>query len=154
MLMGDFNEVSHSSEKFGGRVVSMNRCVLLNNMMTTCGLSDLGKEGPAFTWCNTRHGLARIPERLDRVLANSSWRLLFPEASVKHLPRLHSDHCPLLLQCEGKLTVDRSKRPFCFQAMWTAHDECKQIVESCWDATEGSAVEKGVGKACKPGVFK
>lgn len=123
------------------RTASLNRCNLFNNMMQVCGLGDLGFQGPAYTWCNKRHGLARIQVRLDRALA--SWRTLFPDAMVKHLPRLHSDHCPILLQCEEVRFVQRSRRPFRFQAMmWMTHADCKDIVEEVWRETVGSVIEK------------
>lgn len=123
-------------------MVSMNRSIFFNNMMASCGLSDLGYQGPTFTLCKKRQGLPRIQVRLDRVLANAAWRALFTEATVKHLPRLHSDHCPILLQCEEKLVSDKSRRPFRFQAMWMAHEDCKGLVQNCWGTTEGSVVAK------------
>lgn len=75
-----------------------------------------------FTLYNKRKGLARVQERLDRVLANSDWCILFPDAMVQHLPRLHSDHCPILLCCEPDLVMDRSQRPLRFQSMWFSHE--------------------------------
>lgn len=35
-------------------------------------------------------------ERLDRFLANSEWIHLFPDSHVLRLPRITSDHCPVL----------------------------------------------------------
>lgn len=83
-------------------------------MLDTCGMIDLGFEGPAYTWCNKRGGVARIQERLDRAMANSEWRQQFPEATVSHLPRTYLDHCPLLIQCEASISMeyDVTKRPF------------------------------------------
>lgn len=69
------------------------------------------------TWTNRRKGGHRINERLDRALANSDWRLLFPEAIVKDLPRFYSDHCPILVQCKEDIVIDASKKPKRFQAM-------------------------------------
>ncbi|OMP12422.1 hypothetical protein COLO4_03206 [Corchorus olitorius] len=60
---------------------------------------------------------SRVQPRLDRVLSKPECRLLFPEAALSHPPRLHEDHCPILLKCEPHLVVDKSKRPFRFQAM-------------------------------------
>ncbi|OMO51807.1 reverse transcriptase [Corchorus capsularis] len=97
VVMGDFNDVANSSEKLCGQAPSIGRCLSFNGMILSCGLIDLGFNGPSFTWYNKRKGLARVQERLDRVLANANWRLLFPDAMVQHLPRLHSDHCPILL---------------------------------------------------------
>ncbi|OMO49887.1 Endonuclease/exonuclease/phosphatase [Corchorus capsularis] len=103
VVMGDFNDVLSSSEKFGGVVPSTGRCMSFKGMISSCGLIDLGFSGPRFMWCNKRKGLARVQERLDRVLVSSKWRLLFPDAMIKHLIRIHSDHCPILLQCEPQV---------------------------------------------------
>lgn len=58
---------------------------------------DLNFSGPAFTWCNNQLGLARRWARLDRGLVNSSWLDKFSSYSLKHLPRLFSDHAPFYL---------------------------------------------------------
>lgn len=57
----------------------------------------MGFMGNKYAWCNGRQGRAFDQERLDRGLANGEWRCLFPNAIVKHLPRIFSDHSPLLL---------------------------------------------------------
>ncbi|OMP00911.1 reverse transcriptase [Corchorus capsularis] len=101
MMLGDFNDISNSSEKFGGATTSIDRCLRFNTMVTNCGLLDLGFQGPTYTWTNRRQGRHRIHERLDRALSNVEWRLRFPEAIVKHLPRFYSDHCPILVQYTG-----------------------------------------------------
>ena len=116
LVIGDFNDVTNSSEKSGGSLPSLGRCNLFNSMISSCNLIDLEFNGPAFTWLNKRKGLARVQERLDRVLANAEWRLCFPDAVVQHLPRMHSDHCPILLFSEVKSSVDHSKRPFRFHS--------------------------------------
>lgn len=40
--------------------------------------------------------------RLDRVLCNLAWREMFESASVSHLPKHQSDHCPLLVRLENR----------------------------------------------------
>jgi len=42
-------------------------------------------------------GAERIQERLDCVLANPSWLQIYPHTQVTHLPKLYSDHCPVLV---------------------------------------------------------
>lgn len=65
-----------------------------------CHLIDLGFKGRRFIWTNGRHNGANILERIDRVMANYNWLNLFPEAMVTHLPRTHSDHCPIKLELQ------------------------------------------------------
>ncbi|XP_031387245.1 uncharacterized protein LOC116200546 [Punica granatum] len=96
LAMGDFNEILSESENFGGGLVNFNRSLKFSDMLNSCHLSDLGFSGPRFTWTNLRDAGGLVQERLDRAVANPSWRLTFPNAEVAHLPRVHSDHCPIL----------------------------------------------------------
>ncbi|OMO81305.1 reverse transcriptase [Corchorus capsularis] len=142
MMIGDFNDISTSAEKFGGADVTINRCMRFNSMVANCGLSDLGFQGPSYTWTNRRKKGQRIHERLDRALASAEWRLLFPEAIVKHLPRFYSDHCPILVQCKEEIPIDSSKKPFRFQAMWLTHKEGPDYIANCWGNAEGDLMAK------------
>lgn len=65
------------------------------------------------------------------MLANPSWNLVFPNANVTHLPRVSSDHCPLLLSLY-KNHQSRLGRPFCFEKMWLNHLRFQQVVENAW----------------------
>lgn len=60
-------------------------------------------------------GFRTIQTRLDRALAIEEWRLLYPEASVIHLPCVYFDHCPILLKA-AKYTTQMMCKPFCFEA--------------------------------------
>lgn len=97
-----------------------------------CGMVDLGFSGSRYTWINCRQLGGLIRERLDRCLANVAWTLAFPEVSVKHLVRTHSDHCPVLLNSDPSpsLSVDR---PFRFEPMWFFDPSFIPLVEHCWD---------------------
>ncbi|XP_019244264.1 PREDICTED: uncharacterized protein LOC109224131 [Nicotiana attenuata] len=97
LVRGDFNEILCSTEKFGGRPISNPRSSRFADYLNYCQLVDLAYTGSKYTWTNKRHYGSNILERLDRILANYDWITLFPEASVRHLPRTHSDHNPLLL---------------------------------------------------------
>lgn len=41
--------------------------------------------------------MALIWERIDRVVVNDRWLDIFPEATVTHLIKEESDHCPIML---------------------------------------------------------
>jgi hypothetical protein len=48
-----------------------------------CGLMDLGYKGDTFTWRNHSQRKEKyIRERLDRAVANTAWRSVFPLAEV------------------------------------------------------------------------
>uniref|UniRef100_A0A2N9HJ77 Reverse transcriptase domain-containing protein n=1 Tax=Fagus sylvatica TaxID=28930 RepID=A0A2N9HJ77_FAGSY len=71
------------------------------------------------------------PRRLDRVLANPDWSILFPEASVTHLTRTHSDHCPVLLTLCPHIPCILP-RPFRFESIWFSHVDFLSVVEKAW----------------------
>ena len=98
LMLGDFNEVLSGEDKFGGRRVNLNRALDFKDCLDACNLLDLGFSRPKFTWSNLRQISDLVLERIDRCFANSEWRVLFPEASVTHLPRVFSDHYPVLLE--------------------------------------------------------
>ncbi|KAH7835169.1 hypothetical protein Vadar_023516 [Vaccinium darrowii] len=111
LMMGDFNVILFSNEKFGGRPINWSRASRFKDCIDYCGMVDLGFSGSRFTWTNRRLAGGIIRERLDRCLANAEWSLAFPEASVKHLARVHSDHCPILLNSDSPLSLALD-RPF------------------------------------------
>ena len=112
--MGDSNDVIDGTEKLGGNPVSLRRITAYRNCMNFCNMIDLGFSGATFTWTNRRDINALIQKRIDRCWANPDWTLLFPDTNVTHLPRMSSDHCPLLLRLfeNGQR---RLERPFCFE---------------------------------------
>ncbi|KAK4490473.1 hypothetical protein RD792_001150, partial [Penstemon davidsonii] len=131
LLTGDFNEVLSVQEKRGGNLPVLSRCNRFKDMIDACGLIDLGFRGPKFTWSDSRVGLAKIRERIDRCLANVGWQELFPESMVLHLPRTHSDHHPLLTLCDG-MAQPPPVKPFRFELAWTTNDQCKELVAAIW----------------------
>ena len=77
-----------------------------------------------YTWDNGRVGNAAIRERLDRVVSNPKWRLMFPKAIVSHIVCTKSNHLALVLNT----AYDKDKRiiPCCFMSAWL-RDEVNQI---------------------------
>ncbi|GAU42633.1 hypothetical protein TSUD_238250 [Trifolium subterraneum] len=53
----------------------------------------------------------RVFKKLDRVLCNVSWRLRFHEGFAKVLPRVQSDHHPIIVISDGETNMGRN-RPF------------------------------------------
>lgn len=130
LLAGNFNEILSSSEKFGGRVINLNRSNQFLNCLNYCNLIDLGFKGSRYTWTNNHKCGSTILERLDRCLANFDWNVLFPNSLVTHLPRTHSDHCPLLLNLLGKPSP--STKPFRFETIWTSHPDLRPMIKNIW----------------------
>lgn len=130
LIAGDFNCIVQPQEKRGGRqsAGSLDRAEF-RSFIDSAGLLDLGFSGAQFTWCNNRQGSARVWERLDRALANSSWLQLFPSASVTHLSRIASDHCPILISTD---VCAQHSRIFRFEKFWTFYSSARAIIAQVW----------------------
>jgi hypothetical protein len=70
---------------------------LFRDALNDCDLVDLGFKGLPFTYDNGRGGAANVKVRLDRAIADTGWRNLFGDATLRHMVSSRSDHCPLLL---------------------------------------------------------
>ena len=116
---GDFNELMFQHEKQGGLERSQRQMQEFREAVEYVELHDLGFEGPAFTWCNGRKDKECVWERLDRTLANPTWKNTFPNTVVTHEMALHSDHYPLFLTQErgenSSQPVKRKGRSFRFE---------------------------------------
>ncbi|KAE8694600.1 hypothetical protein F3Y22_tig00110777pilonHSYRG00077 [Hibiscus syriacus] len=125
ILTGDFNAILSSEEKRGGARRGM-RCKLFQNFMYHRDLFNFGFKGPKFTWM-----CGGVFERLDRMIANDSWNLMAPNSLVKHLPRIKSDHRPLLLLSSAS---PLSHRPHYFRFLvgWTKHPQFSQLIRDKW----------------------
>lgn len=66
-------------------------------------------------------------ERLDKAICNDAWSLS-PLSKVLHLPKLKSDHRPLLLLLMPNVQ-SFSRRPFRFLAGWIEHLRFSKFVK-------------------------
>ena len=65
LMIGDFNEVLCSKDKFGGNQVNMNRAIEFKACLDSCSFVDLGFAGPKYTWTNKRQLTNLILEKID-----------------------------------------------------------------------------------------
>ncbi|KAG8488864.1 hypothetical protein CXB51_016750 [Gossypium anomalum] len=124
VAIGGFNAILLPSEKLGGMSTGR-RCPLFGDFVDKAELHDLGFRGPPFTW---HRGL--LFERLDRALGNEVWVQAFPNSLVTYLSKIKSDHRPLLLSLNPKVSLSKGQ-PFCFLAGWVEHPEFRKFVEDC-----------------------
>ena len=84
-----------------------------------------------------------IHERIDRAFINTEWNVLFPEVIVRHLERIHSDHCPIMLSL-AREPIIRLTRPFRFQPIWLSYSDFVGVVSDVWSEAPSlpSAVTK------------
>lgn len=106
------------------------------NFLKKANLIDLGFRGPKFTWTNCRESCSLIRTRIGRSHANVTWLNLFPDSQVTHLPRLSSDHWPILLQTH-KITMTGQK-PFRFEPFWMKHPSFLDLTSRVWLSQHGN----------------
>ena len=94
-----------------------------------CLLSDVGFAGPLFTWCNNQRGDDRILARLDRCLLCARDNDF--SAKVRHLPRISSDHAPLLVEFYQDNAF--GAKPFKFLDVWLQDPNCISVIRSSWE---------------------
>lgn len=130
IIGGNFNEIFHSTDKFGSRSVNNSRSNQFADSIDYCNLFDLGYKGSKLIWTNKRRYDYHILEWLDRLFANYEWLSLFHESTVCHLPRTHSDHTPLLLTCQTPHS--NKSNIFRFETIWTSHPDFIHILRDGW----------------------
>lgn len=115
-------------------------------MVDTCGLRDLGYEGQWWTWERGRTPQTRVRERLDRFMASTEWSNLFPNATVTHLLKNKSDHCPIVARLtQHRRPREGGRRSFRFETAWLLEEGCENIVKEAWDGGVGAGVMERIG---------
>ncbi|KAI9125415.1 hypothetical protein K1719_004031 [Acacia pycnantha] len=136
LLAGDFNEIKSPLEQKGGGRVNEARCRNFNGWIQDCNLIDLEANGPFFTWKGPKwKGLDRVHKRLDRCLCNVLWQERFVNVEVRVIPRVGSDHHPIVV----KLYVDYGRhreRPFRYEVAWQLHEGFDEVIRSNWKGLE------------------
>lgn len=94
--------------------------------MGTTQVHDLGLKGFPFTWHR-----GTLFECLDRALGNDAWINFFPNFMLSHLPRIKSDHKPILLVQRPSLSLPKG-RPFWFLANWLEYPSFQEFLVDNW----------------------
>lgn len=102
-------------------------------MVDDVGLVDLGFSGARFTWSRGLSSENFKGAHIDRALCSMEWQLQFSTATVTHLPKLNSDHCPLLVNLLDSPPAASAGRSFRFQLAWFAHHNFKDWFPQNWD---------------------
>ncbi|KAK8942463.1 hypothetical protein KSP39_PZI008699 [Platanthera zijinensis] len=130
IIGGDFNCVLRTSERMGGTVNLSKGPLEFGNFITMNSLHEVPFTGNPFTWCNNKEPANRVLSRLDRALLNSAALLSFPGSIVHHLPRIASDHSPLLLEID-KLQFASAGR-LKFEEAWLLAPNAHSIAKGAW----------------------
>lgn len=152
LCTGDFNTIMWATEKKGGNPKNWLEMNNFRNTIAICNMSDLGFSGNRFTWSNGRGGAENILERLDRALASSEWKSLYPTYRVRHLPRFKSDHNPIVVDCskndESWGNPRKKGKRFRFEHMWIQHPNFTNLLEKIWKTGDKNASFMEKAKSC------
>ncbi|XP_061373061.1 uncharacterized protein LOC133315448 [Gastrolobium bilobum] len=136
IMASDFNDIKCSSEKKGGTRPDLAKCLRFQSFLDNCQVRDVDVNGAKFTWQGPKwNNLDRVYKKLDIKCANLQWTLEFGDATAQTLPRVLSDHNPLLLKLE-KQSQHWQHRPFRFMATWMDHPSFDTLMEDKWNKTE------------------
>ncbi|XP_028072866.1 uncharacterized protein LOC114275081 [Camellia sinensis] len=124
-LGGDFNEIRQIGERKGcsRRDRGMKD---FNEFIDKCEVSELPLLGRRFTWCNS--SLGEKWSKIDRIFVDPKWIEVF-NFKLWGLPRLLSDHCPLLLMEDER---DWGPKPFRVLNAWFLHKDFRKFWELSW----------------------
>lgn len=128
-VMGDFNAITGDHEHLGRRGIHKASCAEFREFISNAGLVDFEASGPFFTLCSSHSGPI-LTSRLDHFLVSESFMDDWVSLEALVLPRILSDHHPILLRC--KENNERVFKPFCFQNFWVNHANFKELVEESW----------------------
>ncbi|KAL0439728.1 UNVERIFIED_CONTAM: hypothetical protein Slati_2455800 [Sesamum latifolium] len=96
-VLGDFNAVIDSSEVCGRAADTSSSMTEFRDCITEAALVHLPFTGCPFSWHNCSEGSRSHWKRLDRVLVNEAWLVIWPQTSYMSALPSTSDHSPLIL---------------------------------------------------------
>jgi hypothetical protein len=134
LMGGDFNILRHACEKnkenFNSRWL-----FLFNCLIDGLNLRELEMSGRRFTWVNSLPNPTY--EKLDMILVSTEWEFNHPLSTVVALPRVISDHTPLILDT-GKSSSSNNTPMFKFELGWLLRDGFSEMVRDvCLSISDG-----------------
>ena len=88
---------------------------------------NLKFSGPRFTWSR-----GNLSKRLDRVICNDEWLIKHANSSVMHLPKINSDHRPILVKFQNVDSRNGGPRLFRFLAAWLMDERFGSFLNGSW----------------------
>ncbi|XP_020690594.1 uncharacterized protein LOC110105427 [Dendrobium catenatum] len=148
IIGGDFNCILSQEERRGGKkFIFFQGSLEMLKFMNDSDYHDIGVVGPRYTWCNNKVGSGRILKRLDRCLLNSMDLQNIQIIVVRHLARVASDHCPIVLKLFDE--TRRLARSIKFEDVWLSFKTSEHIVSKIWKKNFVGDDMEVLNKKCK-----
>jgi hypothetical protein len=133
LIGGDFNILRFADEK--NKDGGVNRFSdEFNAIIGRFALRELPLSGGFFTWSNNQANPTL--EKLDRILINLAWETAFPLSGARKIPRVISDHNPIIV--DTKEVMEIKSREFRFEKSWLLHPDIHMRVEKAWNSPVGA----------------
>ena len=130
ILAGDFNMIFGPKEKSGGNYGRDQMFSFVEELSHQWDLLNFKPEKGIYTWTNNWVGTDHISTHLDRFLVQGSLLLEKMLISSKILPKLTSNHKPILLLLEEEENL--GPLLFRYNPLWTERDEFMKVVQTTW----------------------
>ncbi|KAJ9561644.1 hypothetical protein OSB04_006804 [Centaurea solstitialis] len=131
VVMGDFNAMLFPHDGLGGSSRRNSDMVEFGECLMDIELFDVQYTGIQYTWCQKPSDESGVRRKLDRILANTEFTLMFTDVMARFLPRGLSDHSPGLLSFVGGQR--RFVAPFKFDNFLTNDPRFLEIVKTGWN---------------------
>lgn len=132
MIIGDFNETLWQFEHFSVSKRGEAQMRAFRDVLQICELVDLGFSGVPYTYDNRREGRSNVKVRLDRALADNSWRDIYSNSQVVHLTSSCSDHCPILLKFAADSRQSNRKKCLHYEICWEREPASTEVISLAW----------------------
>lgn len=127
LVGGDFNLVRYNTDKNNGRV-DHRWCDKFNAWIEIWSLLEIKLGNRQFTWANNQVDL--VMSTIDRVFCSTDMDRIFPLDTIQALPRLGSDHTPILW--DARIGQHPKNSSYKFEKWWLLREDLKSVVEKVW----------------------
>ncbi|XP_057808519.1 uncharacterized protein LOC131022998 [Salvia miltiorrhiza] len=130
VFIGDFNAVKGAHERISSASPARSSCMDFCSFIGDTCFIESPTDGLRFTWSGHRFLPRHVESILDRALFSQSFADLWDSVVTSVLPRITSDHSPLVLRC-NRFSYS-GKRQFRFLNMWVLHPTFQEMVRTSW----------------------
>ncbi|XP_057791145.1 uncharacterized protein LOC131008275 [Salvia miltiorrhiza] len=130
VFIGDFNAVKGAHERISFLAPHRGSCVDFCSFIEDTQFIESLTDGLRFTWSGRRFLPHHVESMLDRAMFSQGFADFWDSIITTALPRLTSDHSPLVMQC--RRATPSGKRQFRFLNMWVTHPSFGGMVGSSW----------------------